>query len=557
MSTSQPKLFTLLGFGLILITLGFIYCDFPIMRYVLWDDDLLITDNAILKMPLREALRSAFSGFYNGDYIPVTLMSYWLDITLFGFAAPFQHAENILIHMANICLLYVWLGRQVKSRYLLWFTVIMFAIHPLQVETVAWISERKGLLASFFYLLGLSMADRASSASKFRLGFAFGYVLSFVLAAMAKANGLLLPFWLVVSLLVRRQRLGVLAWCAHGGALIAAAVMAYVRVEAYASAIPQFQAVMMAPGRLISWPAMVLASLGFYVRMLFVPRGLSIIYPSFTSWVDWLPEIVAGGIFVLVVVWCAIRWRSRELLIWWFFVLLTLAPVMNLVPRINFVNDRYIYLPIIGFSLVGGTIIEVSWSRLKSKGANLPRAVKYWLRIMGAISLLLGLVWVTMLSRERALVWRDNVALWSDTVAKVPTSSLALNNLGQAYQEQGQIELAIGSFERSLKIADRQLANLAINNLAAIYSSKQYPQHFDLERAKSLLEHGIATVVRPDDSLVMRYNLALVYLQSGDLSNGKSALNDLRLALESTSNQRYRFLADRVKDLQKKIEAQP
>ncbi len=507
------------------------------MSYVLWDDDLLITDNEILRLPFAQALRASFLGYYNGDYMPITLMSYWTEIKFAGYQSSVQHLSNLLIHCINVVLCWIWLNRLLPNKFAVVLSVLFFALHPLQVESVAWISERKGLLATTFYLASLLAFEQRSKTLDRRFLWSGLYLWFYLLAVMTKANGVFLPIWVALSVCLLERRLIPKDWRLHLIASLLMLAAVFVRVSAYASAVPQLGTVMLTPERIVGWPKMILTSIGFYIHKFFVPTNLSIIYPSYFASGGWELELAVGSVFAALL--SAVMWlrRRQDLIVWLMFLLLSLAPVMNLVPRINFVNDRYFYLPIIALGVMMGTLVTN-------------------VRALVAVAITAGSA-LAFASFHRTQVWHDNVSLWSDTVQKVPQSSLAFNNLGQAFQERGEISQAITNFQKSLSLADSYLANLAINNLATIYSSKQYPEYLNLPLAKSLLEDGIAKVARPDDSLVLRYNLALVELQMGDVPNGIKTLEDLRLKIGESSNQRYRFLLSRVIDLQDKLRRLP
>jgi hypothetical protein len=540
-------------FGLILCVL-YLYRDLPGMTYLLWDDDLLVTENAILSLPFTAATRAAFGGYYNGDYIPISLMSYWCEVRVAGFLPVVQHVNNLLLHIFNIFLVWVWLRRFSSLSPFLFLIVAVFAIHPLQVESVAWVSERKGLLATTFYLLALICASKVEVNRRAQLRWDIAYIVFFILGALSKANGIFIPIWIALSTALSQRRWIPLGWPKHISALAVAFGFSVVRVLAYASAIPQFGSLALSPDRLLAWPLMTLAALGFYVKMIIAPLDLSIIYPSFTSASDWASQILWGTCACLFWVGGVVWLRLREALNWLLFGLLTLAPVLNLVPRINFVNDRYIYLPLIGFVSCTLLILQALWLRWQDR-ANRAGYQNRLKPIFVGICVVF-IAFCAWLSKHRVAVWSSNITLWSDTVNKVPLSSLAQNNLGQAFQNQGSISDAIVHYQKSLDIAvDSGSTNLAYNNLATIYSSRQYPQYFNLPLARSLLESGIARVSRPDDSLVLRFNLALVHLQAGDLLAGKQALADLLARLELSPNQRYLFLVERVAQLQKTLEA--
>src|SRR5689334_19478359 len=104
-------------------------------EFVMWDDDHLITNNILLKMPLWEFIRTAFSVFYHGDYFPITLCSYWLDFNILGLEVQSVHVENVIWHAANATLLFLFLNKLCRDWPLPLLISLIFAIHPLQTES--------------------------------------------------------------------------------------------------------------------------------------------------------------------------------------------------------------------------------------------------------------------------------------------------------------------------------------------------------------------------------------------------------------------------------------
>ena len=146
-----------------------------ISGYVQWDDPVFILNNALLRAPLRLFLPQIFSHYFFGDYLPMTLISYWVEFQLWGAQAEPQHILNSILHLLNITLLYTYLTKLPIPRGTVLFVTAIFAIHPLQTEVVMWISERKSLLALFFALLAMQAAHRDTRKN----GISFGYILFF------------------------------------------------------------------------------------------------------------------------------------------------------------------------------------------------------------------------------------------------------------------------------------------------------------------------------------------------------------------------------------------
>ena len=518
------------------------------MGYVLWDDNVTVQDNMLLRLPWWEATKAMFGGFYSGDYMPLTLQSYWLELRLFGFGPGEQHGVNLALHLLNTVLLAAWL--QTVPRLRRWAPLLcaVFALHPVQVESVAWLSERKGLLASTLYFAAIWAALRASTAERHRWIYRGLYVGLFLCAALAKANGLLLPVWLIAVALdegskqrpVERWRS---IWVLHFPVLVLAICFAWVRTKAYASSIPSLGTAVFDPLHLRALPEQIAAGIGFYTRTMLWPANLSIIYPPFSPGGPWQLDTVVGGLLMLLGVACVILRPFRYSALWLLFAAVTLLPVLQLVPRLNFVNDRYLYLPIVGAT----AWVILALETLVRRFANRPSG--RWFEQTGPIMLAgLFMAWGSVSSARRLIVWTSNLALWSDTVAKIPDSSLAHNNLGQALLDQGDRTAAIHAFEASLAAAAANPTgdNSALNNLAMIYSDASHPETFDLQKAANDLQQGIAVAPRPEEAFILRFNLALIYLQAGQPAVALDRLRSLERDLDLSPNQHYRFLLERI-----------
>lgn len=597
--SSSPVRDSRLGWLLAATTLVFL--RIVTTDYVQWDDNVLISENEILKRPFGEALRLAFTTFYHGDFMPLTLMSFWFDVAMLKLGGPGQHVENLLLHLLNVTLLWKYLARLKVRAEWRFFVCGVFALHPVQVESVSWVSERKGLLSGALLLVG---AHASLTASALRENKAWGmwalYAVAYGAAFLAKANGILLPLVLfmveravaVSGLAVSGERgAGVGAtrrrglsgepgfggemlrlFMKHGFVLGLGALGAVVRVKAYESSIPELMGATWSFERLIAWPAMACAAIGYYFRLFFWPYNLSIIYPSYDGGSGWGIWTALGCVGISGV--AAWAWGKRDGLagVLGLTFLFLLAPVLQIVPRINFVNDRYLYLPVIALA---GLVANGAWPRrvevvkLKSvkkrknavakSGEGLPESASSTLasdaEAFGGISLaalrnqpfLQILILLAIISFARVKVWSSNAALWKDTSAKNPENGIARNNHAQALQAEGKLQEAIQEYEQVLVYGRKDgTDNLAFNNLGILYSSPENKGIYDLAKAEALLKEGIARAPRPEEAFTLRFNLAQVYLQKRSYNEALNELQTLKAQLLASQNQRYAFLVGRV-----------
>ena len=181
----------------VLIVTCMVFSRFHHAEYLNWDDGFLIVSNPILQLNFFEAIRHAFEVFIIGDFLPFFQLSYWVESRLFGLTAPQSILINLMIHILNIWLALKWFKIRNYPPLVATFVIFVFAIHPLQVESVMWASERKGLLAALFTLLTLINYEKLrnsdyKSSKYFLLVFIF-----FLFSLFSKATSILLPLVLL------------------------------------------------------------------------------------------------------------------------------------------------------------------------------------------------------------------------------------------------------------------------------------------------------------------------------------------------------------------------
>jgi len=452
-----------LGFGLQSAVLSF--------GFVNWDDWDYVVFNPMLGELDLEFLKAAFTRFVLGNWHPVTMISYGLDRALWGEEAAGFHWTNLLLHAANCALVMAlaWMlfrraaGADRGSLFAAAVVAGIFAAHPLHVESVAWISERKDVLYGFFWLATLIAwlvhagpepapeADRASEglpleARRRRRRWAYGSALvAFALSVMSKPMAVTLPVVLLLLDVYPLRRLGQdgpgigriglekLPFFAI--ALTAGIVTLVAQDEAGAIGFVELP--------LISRVWLAVRALGFYLTRFVAPFGLVPFYAlsddiALGHWPYW-------GALVLVIALTAgallARRRAPVVAAGLAFYLVTLLPVLGLLQfGDQSAADRYTYLPLLGpaFILGGGAL----WAWRSGQG---PRVAA----MGGAVAFLVFLGWRTT---DQVEVWRDSVSLWSRVVEAYPESTTGHYNLGHGYWMAGQPGRAETAWKRVLEI---------------------------------------------------------------------------------------------------------
>lgn len=496
---------------------------------VFWDDDVFILRNQILKMGFFEAIKTTFTSYYHGDYLPLTIMSYWLDVQVFGTNWTALHTMNLLYHMLNVCLVYVFVLRFKKDWLWAIGVAAIFAIHPLQVEPVIWISERKSLVSGVFTLTSLIFYLKYVDENHRK--FLVYALVSYVCAMLAKTTSILLPFLFFILDKFYAEKPWKNSVLRLIPSVILIGVISILRTRSYDYSTPGVVQSLWSMTRLAQVPEMSMNAIWFYLEKFFWPERLSALYDFYT------PSVATKWKAVLIFLsfsGAAVYFgKNRNISALFFLVLyvLFLLPVLHLVPRANFVNDRYMYLPIIGLS---GFLFECLEHFCAKYEMNFRHSV---------VAIMLTLVVpLSALSAQQSKIWNNNLVFWEHTVEHNPYNILARNALGLEYHERQRYEEAKYQFEFVLSLQlPMSLKLKAINNLANIYTDKKYP-NASLQEAVKLYEMGIKSSERKNLTYELRINLAQALAQMGRGREATDIVNQVYAELKSDPDSRNIWL---------------
>jgi tetratricopeptide (TPR) repeat protein len=465
----------------------------------IWDDDSMITANSVIVGPL--GLKQIWTTSA-ADICPLTLTTFWIEHALWGLTPLPYHLVTVFMHGG--CAVLFWQVLRSLRVPGAWLGAALWALHPVQVESVAWIAETKNTQSGLFYLLSILFFLRWLRARSLdirtRADWNYASVLIFALLAMtSKSSTVVLPVVLCLC-----------AWRVEGRwhwrhvLHVAPVLMMSVGAGALATWTQKVHlATFVDPQFSRSWPERVVIAgdaVWFYLGKLLWPYPLVTIYPRWS--IDAgrpLSYLPVAAVFVLL----AILWLRRDS--WcrpWFFVfayfLIALLPVLGLIDNTifsySFVFDHFQYLPSMGpLALLGAGLAR--WADI------IPS--KAWLSSILSIGLLLIL---GLLSCRRALAYENQETIWIDTLTKNPGSWLAYNNLGVALLQKGHPDEALVQYQNALKI--RSDYEPAHNNRGVIFLQKG-------ELDKALAEFQTSLKIEPGDCMA-RYNLGLVLFQKGE-----------------------------------------
>jgi len=440
------------------------------------DDNQYVTANPHVQAGLTwDAVQWAFSSYYSFNWHPLTWLSHALDVQLFGIDPAGPHVVNLALHVLNVLLLFWVLARATGYIQRSAMVAALFALHTINVESVAWIAERKNLLSMLFFLLALG-AYRwyARRPSIVRYGLV---ALWFALGLMAKPQIITLPFVLLLWDYWPLGRMSLPGDPQPTGKTFAALLLEKAPLFALClgSAVLTMQA-QQAGGALASfvkYPLSVrmenaLVAYARYLGKLFWPAGFAPMYPhpgnTLPKWHVWLALLLLLAITEFTV---ELR-RRRYLLMGWLWFLGTLVPMIGLIQvGHQSMADRYAYLPFTGL------FIMLCWGvpdLLESRFGNAAHDSRQRLvpGILAAISLL-ALCSLFVSSRRQLAYWADNLTLWSHAEDVIGPNSISENRIADELLHRGEPEAAMQHFKRAVLI---QPSDADSNFAIAVYEQK-------------------------------------------------------------------------------------
>jgi Tfp pilus assembly protein PilF len=437
----------LAGLALLMLATLIVYWPVKGFEFVNYDDNAFIYENARMLEGLT--LRNvgwAFTTTVAANWHPLTVLTHLLDCSLFGLNAGGHHLTNVLIHLADVLLLFLLVRRLSLSAGASLLVTALFALHPLNVESVAWVAERKNVLSMLFLFLTLLAYLRYARTGSCRSH--AGALLLFAAGLMSKSMLvsvpvllLLLDFWPLrrgslasargalrdaVRLLPEKIPFVLLAL---GASLLA--ILTQRESDAVAS-LASFSIADRVMNAALSYVS--------YVGQLLWPTHLSVFYPRVFpgAW-------QSAGAAILLVAASAVAWRQRirrpYLAFGWLWFLVTLLPVIGLVQVGSQAHaDRYGYMPLIGLFVILASLGEEGVRRLKA-----PR----WAAPATGCAVALGLAVAT---RSQVLVWHDTQTLFEHAIANVKGAYVAHNGLGILYGKSRRYDEARKAFDAALAI---------------------------------------------------------------------------------------------------------
>ena len=523
-----------------------------------WDDEPLITSNLLLRT--SSGLGEIWAGSRTADYFPLTNTVFWIEHHLFGNNATGYHALNILLQAANALLLWrILLRLKIPGAFL---AGLIFAIHPVHAESVAWISELKNVLSMFFFLISALFFFEIEDQRFLNRTVAYSASLvAFLLALLSKTQVVFLPVALLLCAWWRNspvepKRQG------KGNSLrlqraivrtvpffLIAIVFGLITIWFQNRGIGEEEIILGPFTRRLTNAGM---AIWWYAKQVFAPVQLMAVYPQWRfdtpALVEWLPLFaIIGGLLLL---W---RRHSRGLLLAFAYFIIALLPVIGIV-RMSYarsgalVADHLQYFADI--SLIA--LFSAGVARLWSNG-------RHEIRIVTATVILVLLGLMGSYTWARAGVYRDEQTLWQDNFSKNPNTWQGHNRVGQLLFKQEKFAEAAPHFERAVQLKPELADNY--NLLGVVYCRLQRFEEGIAQYRKGLqLNEGRPSTAQSVSTATMRVNLANALSLTGNsfsnLAQAASERGDVTAAQADTKEANARF-TEAIEQYEKALAIEP
>jgi tetratricopeptide (TPR) repeat protein len=464
-----------------------------------WDDAEYIVRNETLKKPLSEAIPFYFdTNYFVGNYHPLTMIGFLLEYKTANLNPALYHNTNLLIHLLNVSLAFIFAF--LLSRRNIWIAstvALLFGIHPMHVESVAWISQFKDVLFGFFYLLGLVVyliyLDRQNWHKWI---FYLLCLILFVLSLLSKPAAVTFPLSLMVIDFYRERKFNIASVLEKIPFFVGSVLLGLITIKAQGSAVGNFEDYTLLERIMLSSYA-----LFSYLINLFFPIHLSALHP-FPFRTDgnfpWIYRIAPLGLIPLFYLLYRSSAIGRITLFGFLFFFFNIALVLQFVTVGNALySERYTYIPYLGLYFSIAIIID---QLIKKYGSF------QWVKPLVTACAVFILIAFSGISYSRTKVWKTDKSLWTDVSKKYPLCAIAHYNLGTYFfKEEKNDPLALISYNNTISVDTTQIK--AYVNRGIIFTRMR-----EMEKAESDFAHAI----RLDSNFAETYkNLGILHSTLG------------------------------------------
>ena len=477
-------------------------------NFVNWDDDSFILNNPIIKNLNWINIKNIFLNFHGTEF-PLTILSYSVEYKLFGLNPFSFHFINYILHLLNVLLVYILIKRLTGKSWIAFITSLFFGIHPMHVETVAWISERKDLLYSFFFLLSLNSYCKYLFSEKKNYNL-FWTFLWFLLSLLSKPAAACLPFVLLLIYYYHNKNItkkAIISILPFVGLLILIAVYTIFLHNTFDS-FKSFEVSFGFINKIFLFSYAVI----YYLVMAIIPFKLCVIhfYPDVTNEILPLEYYFSLPVLILLV-WgiCKLKFLKHEIIFGLLFYFITIVMVLQIFPvGIAIVSERYSYIPYIGIFLILGHLYSYILDKKNSFNIEI--------RTLVSLSIAVLIIFYSYTSNQRNKVWKNGTTLFSDVIKKYPEQSLGWRQRGNNSLLNKEYKAALFDFNKSIKLGCNEAGLFANRGIAK--ESLGYAKD-------ALTDYNTAIKINPNSSSFWFIRGALLY-DKGELDSAVSDFNN-------------------------------
>ena len=414
------------------------------------DDPVMVVGNPDITSLSFDNIKHVFSSYQYKLYHPIVTLSYAIEYSICGTDPYLYHIDNILLHLLNAFLVFFIIKTLSKSFFVSFVSAFIFALHPVHVEPVAWVSARKDTLFAFFFLLSVLIYIKTDKAKYSKFLYALS-VIFFLLSCMSKPTAVTLPVILILIDFYRegfKFKYNVLK--KYMPFLIISLIFSYVAISGHYS--EQEKAIATIFAKVLNFYDAHLNCL-FYLYKFFLPTNLSCFYPNFYNHSGTVPNFIfySSALLYLLIFFVVLSLKiNKKIFFGFFFFLITLLPSSGLLPTgIAPVADRYTYIPYIGLSFMVAEFLCYIYKKNK---------ILRYIVVLISIFIAISLVYLTY---QRNLLWSDNKKLMTQAINYAPEEADQAYLLrGIIYKNENNLDMAQKDIEKSYSLDSKNAYNV-------------------------------------------------------------------------------------------------
>jgi protein O-mannosyl-transferase len=515
---------TLLALSLVAVVAVGLYVNTLGNDFTNWDDGMIYSNYRIRSLD-GDALQKIFTYWRGSTYQPVRELSYAIDFYFWRLNPLGYHITNILFYALTCIMVFLVLGEvsrhlrekaEVASHYRVALCgALLFAVHPVHVEAVAWLAARKEVLQGFFFFTAFYLYLKAREETGRRRFLYLGLGLfAILLATLSKPSAIVFPAVLLVYEIARNRKTWVQFVRKHwlffvcSAAISVLFVSILIQVMVDAGGVKPYRGGSLFNNFLVSFYAFL-----YNIKLLAFTVNYSASYA-----ID-LPQPFLGPrtltvLLITLLLFALSLWslkRSKVFFFAFFFFVVTVLPFLNLVPSSTILADRYAFIASFAFCFLLGVAFDRCYSFKSS------RRSKGFFPLLSVSLLLFLMTGYAVMTLRQNTIWRNSLTLWADAAEKSPGSNTANALMGVVCMDLGMDEEAVKYLERAVEILPYDY--LSRNNLGIVYGRSGEPE-------KALREFAVAMRLRPDDDTI-KINLSVFYHGQKEYENAELVLRHL------------------------------